>query len=103
LENLNHWTIEQWLTAILDPNQALEHKYRLHSIVTSDGQVVIGILLGKDVKATTLGCSDGSIRTIAVNEIESMKEMGNSLMPEGFEQKLSPKQLSQLLGFLRNR
>jgi putative heme-binding domain-containing protein len=103
LENLGHWTLDQWVTAILDPNQAVEPKYRQSTLLTSDGQVIAGIVLDENPQETQIALSDGSLKTIPNEDIESLKSSAVSLMPEGFEQKLTPEQLSELLGFLRSR
>lgn len=103
LENLGHWTLDQWVTAILDPNQTVEPKYRQTTILTDDGQVVAGLILQRNDRELLVGVSDGSVKTIDVDQIEDEKSAGVSLMPVGFEQKFSPQQLAELLGFLRSR
>ncbi len=103
LENLGHWTLDQWVTAILDPNQAVEPKYRQSTLLTDDGQVVTGLVLQRNDQELSVGISDGSVKTVAVEQIEDEKSAGVSLMPVGFEQKLSPQDLAELLGFMRSR
>ncbi len=103
LENLRHWTLDQWATAILDPNQAVEPKYRQSNLLTSDGQIVAGIVIERDPHHVVVAVSDGSLKTLVTESIESEKDTGVSLMPVGFEQKLSPQQLAELIGFVRSR
>ncbi len=103
LENLGHWTLDQWIAAVLDPNSAVEPKYRQTSIMTDDGQVVAGLVLERNERELLIGVSDGSVKSVASDTIEDEKDAGLSLMPVGFEQKLSPQQLSELIGFLRSR
>ncbi len=101
LENLAHWTLDQWVTAVLDPNQTVEPKYRQSNVLTSDGQVVAGLVLQRGQQELVVGVSDGSLKRVAVADIDDEKDGGPSLMPVGFEQKLTPEQLSELIGFLR--
>ena len=103
LENLGHWTLDQWITAVLDPNAAVEPKYRQTSILTDDGQVVVGLVLERNERELLVGISDGSVKSVPAESIEDEKDAGLSLMPIGFEQKLTPEQLSELIGFLRSR
>lgn len=103
LENLGHWTLDQWIAAVLDPNAILEPKYRQTSILTDDGQVVAGLVLERNERELLVGLSDGSVKSVAVESIEDEKDAGLSLMPVGFEQKLTPEQVSELIGFLRSR
>lgn len=103
LENLKHWTLEQWTTAILDPNRNVEPKYHQVTLLTIDDQVFAGIIQQRSDEMLQLAQSDGSIREIAVDEIETIQQTRHSLMPEGIEEKVDPRQLAELLGFLRNR
>ncbi len=101
LENLKQWTTEQWVTAILDPNRALEPKYHQYMILTTDGQVFAGVIENRSSTSILIAVGDGSRREIALADIESMKDVGVSLMPEGLESAMSPEQLSSLLAFVR--
>jgi len=102
LENLKHWTTDQWLTAVLDPNRNLEPKYHQYSVLTTNGQVFSGVIESQTSSAVVLAMSDGSRREILLTDIETLKDMGISLMPEGIETSLSPDQLSDLLDFVRH-
>jgi putative heme-binding domain-containing protein len=101
LENLGHWTLDQWVTAVLDPNQTVEPKYRQTTLLTTQGQVVAGLVLERGPQELLVGLGDGSTRRVAVADIEDEKDAGPSLMPVGFEQKLTPEQLAELIGYLR--
>ncbi len=101
LENLQHWTLDQWVTAVLDPNQAVEPKYRQSTLLTEDGQVIAGLVLQRGEQELHVGVSDGSIKQILLSDIAEEQQSGPSLMPVGFEQKLTPEQLSELIGFVR--
>jgi hypothetical protein len=50
-----------------------------------------------------LALSDGSVRSWETGELAEVQESGLSLMPEGFETKLTPAQLADLIGYLRSR
>jgi len=103
IENLGHWTNSQWVTAIMDPNQAVEPKYKQSSVLTTDDLILSGIVVTQTAQTLMIAGTDGRIQEIKSSDVESMKDSGISLMPEGFELKLSPQQLSELLGFLRDR
>ncbi len=103
LENLKHWTLDQWVTAILDPNQSVDPKYRQSILVTQDGQALSGMIVERSAQDLLLGISDGSFKSLPVSTVAEEKDAGISLMPVGFEQKITPVQLSELLGYLRSR
>lgn len=102
LENLKHWTIDQWLTGILDPNRNVEPKFMQSTILTADDQVFVGIVLERTPSATRLAQADGTIRSVPTSDVLQIRESQTSLMPEGFEEKLSPEQIAELLGYLRS-
>jgi putative membrane-bound dehydrogenase-like protein len=103
LDNLGHWTLDQWVGSVLDPNRAVEPRYRQTLVLTHEGQSFAGIALEHSAAGLQLALSDGSVRTWETADLAEVQESGLSLMPEGFETKLSPAQLADLLGYLRSR
>lgn len=101
LENLTNWTPQQWLVAILDPNRAIEPKYHQYSLLTEDGQTLAGLIEDRSSQSLTLAAADGSRHEVPLDEIEQLKDLGVSLMPEGLETKLDAAALSDLLAYLQ--
>lgn len=101
LENLTNWTPQQWMVAILDPNRAIEPKYHQYSLLTEDGQTLAGLIEDRSSHSLTLAAADGSRHEVPLDEIEQLKDLGVSLMPEGLETKLDPAALSDLLAYLQ--
>ncbi len=102
---------EQLLEDILDPNRRLTGEYAAVVVVTKDGEVLTGILVGESPTAVQLkrqtgmseGKSEGISESIPRGAIEVFRGTGKSLMPEGFEQSISPVEFADLLAFLRKR
>ncbi|GIW97411.1 MAG: hypothetical protein KatS3mg111_0744 [Pirellulaceae bacterium] len=103
LNNLQHWTTDQWVQAILDPNAAVEPKYRQVQVLTRDDEVLTGVVVRQDEHRLQVALADGSLREVPVSRVARQKETSVSLMPEGFEGKLSPEDLAQLIAYLRSR
>jgi putative heme-binding domain-containing protein len=103
INNLAHWTNEQWVKAIMDPNETVEPKYHQASLLTQDGRVLVGMIESRDERTIQLATADGKHETFPVAEIESVEPSLVSLMPEGFEEKLTPAQLAELIAYLRSR
>jgi len=101
LSNLGHWTLDQWATAIMNPNQAVEPKYQQSTVLTNDGRVLSGIVQGRTAQTLRLAASDGTVQELSMSDVDSVQESKVSLMPEGFETKLTTDQFSQLLEYLR--
>lgn len=96
-------TDEQLLTAILDPNRAVEDRYRAFTVETRDGEIYSGMVLSESANSLTLMEASGAERTLLRADVAEMSAGGLSLMPEGFEQSLSPEQLADLLALIRER
>lgn len=81
----------------------MEPPFHQYAVLTLNGQVLSGIIESRTATSIHMALSDGSRRQIPLDEIESMKDTGISLMPEGIEAAISPEQLSDLLDYARNR
>lgn len=101
VENLKHWSDEQWLTAILDPNQSVEQKFQQLMVVTDAGSVEVGILIQQNASTIRLARADGQLVDLATAEIADWKQQTVSLMPEGFETRLTAQQLGQIIDYLK--
>ncbi|MEZ6062570.1 MAG: c-type cytochrome [Planctomycetaceae bacterium] len=90
------------LTAILDPNKAVEAKFLSYTAVTSDGLSINGMLLNETGNSLTLLASDGKEHVVARTDIDELIASGRSLMPEGLEKDLSPQDLADVIAFVQS-
>lgn len=88
------------LTAILDPNAAVEDKYRNYSVLTIDGVATAGIIVNESSTAIELQMQENKRKTILREDIEQIQNTGTSLMPEGLEKQIPPAAMNDLLAFL---
>ena len=91
---------EALLREILDPNRAVDQRYAEYVAVTTDGVVKNGILVEETSGAITLRGQQGQDTTLLRSELDSLTATGKSLMPEGFENQITPDEMSDLLTFL---
>jgi putative heme-binding domain-containing protein len=89
------------LTAILDPNQAVEARYVNYMATTKNGLTFTGILAGETGASITLIGTDGKPQTILRKDLDELTSTGKSLMPEGLEKELQPQDLADLIAFIR--
>jgi putative heme-binding domain-containing protein len=89
------------LTAILDPNRAVESKFISYTALTTDGRTFNGMLLSETGNSLTLMGVDGKEQVIARNELEELISSNRSLMPEGLEKDLSAKDLIDVITFVQ--
>lgn len=101
LSGLATKTPAQLLVDILDPNREVLPNFISYIAVTKDGEVRTGLLAAESDGAITLRRAEGVTETLLRAEIEELRVTGRSLMPEGFEQNLSPQDLANLIAYLR--
>lgn len=93
---------EALLTAILDPNAAVESSYAIYRVKKKDGTEMEGYLVKRDNRGTTLGFMGGSEQFIQTSDIQSEGFLtGRSFMPAGLIDSYSDKQVADLLAYIR--
>jgi putative membrane-bound dehydrogenase-like protein len=102
LAALNNRAPATFLTAILDPNQAIEATWMLFIAKTKDGRTLAGAVAEETSSAITLVGIDGSRTKIPRVQLASLESAGRSLMPEGLEAAISIDQMADLLTYLKS-
>ena len=74
---------ETMLVAILDPNRAVEARYKSYTATTQEGLSYTGIVTLESDTSITLTLADGKQQSLLRSEIEELTTGGKSLMPEG--------------------
>jgi putative membrane-bound dehydrogenase-like protein len=101
LGTVHNWTAEGIMISILDPNLSISHGYDMWDVVLNNGTSMQGIISVETPNAITLTSEGGVKNTIARTNIKSLKTMGVSAMPVGFENKIDKQQMADILAFLR--
>ncbi len=89
------------LTAILDPNRAVEAKFLSYTAVTSDGKSVSGMLLSETGNSVTLVSTDGKEHVLLRRDLDQLISSQRSLMPEGLEKDLSKQDIADVITFVQ--
>jgi len=93
---------EAFLTAILDPDAAMESSYAVYRVTKKDGNSLEGYLAKKDNRGTTIAFMGGSEQFIQAADIASEGFLGGrSFMPKGLIDNYSDEQVSDLLAYIR--
>jgi putative heme-binding domain-containing protein len=90
------------LTAILDPNQAVEAKFLSFTAATLSGQTYAGMMLTETGTSITLIGADGKEHILPRAELELLSGSNRSFMPEGFEKDLTVQDLADVIRFLQS-
>ena len=90
------------LVAILDPNRAVEDKFRTYVALTSDGRQFTGMITNETGNSITLTGADAKEQTILRTDLDELLSSGKSMMPEGMEKELPPQDMADVIAFTRS-
>ena len=91
------------IQSLLDPSAEVDPAYRTWQVVTVDGEVLAGVIASQDEQQVRLRCDPlrpDDERIVARDDIESIVESPQSLMPAGLLDPLSPQQIVDLLEYV---
>ena len=88
------------LQSIIHPNEAVEDKYLGYAIATHAGDTSLGLMESVSGGSISLRLANGSTQQIVRSDIATLTSTGVSLMPEGFGESLTVKDMNDLLGYL---
>ena len=94
-------TVDDFLLAIIDPNAAVDPKFVTYDIETKDGRSLSGLVKDETASSLTLIQAGGVTETVLRSAIHEMRALQLSLMPEGLEQSLSPQEMADLIGWIK--
>ncbi len=102
LASVGDKSVQGLLTAILDPNRAVESRYINYLASTKAGKTYSGILASETSTSITLVGNDGKAQQLLRNELDDLASTGKSLMPDGLEKDLSPQDIADIIAFVRS-
>jgi putative membrane-bound dehydrogenase-like protein len=91
---------EKVLINIVDPNREVAPNYFTYLVETANGESILGILARETGGSVILRQAFGKEETIPRSKIISMRNQGQSLMPEGLEAGLDAQGVADLLEFI---
>jgi putative membrane-bound dehydrogenase-like protein len=92
---------EAVLYNVIAPNAEVDPRFMEYVVLTSDGQVMSGVIAGETSTAVTLRGPEDKTTTILRVDIDDIHTTGKSLMPEGFEKTIDKKSMANLITFLQ--
>jgi putative membrane-bound dehydrogenase-like protein len=101
LASVGDKSVQGLLTAILDPNRAVESRYINYAASTKSGKTYNGIIASETSTSITLVGNDGKSQQLLRNELDELFSTGKSLMPEGLEKDITPKEMGDIIEFIR--
>ncbi len=88
------------LSNILDPNASVPPKDVQYVVVDQNGRTYSGIIAAQTATSLTLERGEGARDTILRSQVSELASTGLSLMPDGFEKRISKAEMADLVAFL---
>lgn len=101
LRSVSNRTKINLLAMILNPNADISPGYDGYMIETKDGRSLAGIMVNESPALVVLRAPGGAEHTVPRSDIENIKPMDSSIMPEGLETSLTIQEMSDLLEFIQ--
>jgi len=89
------------LAHVLAPNRYLLPNYETYVLVDTNGRTFTGMITAQTATSITLTREENKADTILRANIEEIASTGRSLMPEGFEKKLTKQDMADLIAYLQ--
>jgi putative heme-binding domain-containing protein len=89
------------LVSLVDPAGVVRKEYQAYNLATKDGRIVSGLIVEQTPDVITLRGAKGERTRVARSQIEDLKEMETSLMPESLYKEFGPQQLRDLFSYLQ--
>lgn len=94
--------VERMLSSIVNPSVEIREGFENYVAVAADGRVLNGFLVQKDSQVVILRGVDGQNVILRQDEIDDLRVLPQSVMPEGTLKTLADQQLRDLFAYLRS-
>lgn len=94
--------LERMLISVINPGLEIREGFENYLVVTTDGRVLNGFLVERDSQVAILRGVDGQNVILKQDDIEEMKVVPQSVMPEGVLKTFNEQQLRDLFAYLRS-
>jgi putative heme-binding domain-containing protein len=88
------------MESILEPSKEIAPEYEAVAVATRDGQVITGLRINETNFSIQLHEENGRFHSFLKRDLEEVKVMKKSLMPENFGELLTVKDLHDLFAYL---
>lgn len=101
LDGIGNRDARRLLEDILKPDLNVDRAFRTTTLLTVDGAVLTGLVRNADESEVTLTAANGTLSTIASDDIEVRREGTASLMPSNFHETLTSEELACVVAYLQ--
>ncbi len=94
--------VQEILESIIYPSQVISDQYASHTVITTDGKQLQGLVVPDGDGKIKLIPSQGDPKILAESDIDEILPNNTSAMPEGLLNNLSLEQIADLFAYLMN-
>lgn len=95
-------TREKLIESILDPSREVSPQFTSWTLVSTDGQVLTGMIVHENEGTTVLGDSTGKTTTVKTADVEERVPQKTSVMPEKLAERMTRREFLDLIAFLES-
>ena len=100
LTTANRKDRDYMLISLVDPNVVIRKEFLSHVVQMRDGRVLNGLIVERTDAGLTIANAKNERVTLAVADIEELRESPVSLMPDDLYRQLKPQELRDLFAYL---
>ena len=94
--------LEAVLLNIIDPNREVKPQFLAYSAELKNMRVVTGLITAETANGLTIRRADGISESISRADVENLRSLGVSYMPEGIEKLIDLPTMADLLAYLNS-
>jgi len=87
-------------SSIIYPSAGINFGFEGYKLKLKDGSTLMGYILGRTENKITIKMMGATIKEIPLKDVEDMKAIEKSLMPEGFDKVMEEQELVDLVAYL---
>ncbi len=100
LDGYERGNVNFWLAGIIEPSLEIREGFQSYVALTDDGRVINGMIADQGPQTVTLRNADNQLTVLSRDEIEELKTLPTSLMPEDTLEELTEDQIRDLFAYL---
>jgi putative heme-binding domain-containing protein len=100
LDAYDRGNVNFWLIAMVEPSAEIREGYQSYAALTDDGRVVTGMIASQDKNSVSIRSADNQLTTLQREEIETLRALPASLMPEDQIKGLTEQQIRDLFSYV---
>jgi putative heme-binding domain-containing protein len=101
LDGYERGNLDFWLINMVDPSAEIREGFQSFSVLTSDGRLLTGMIEDRSGTSITLRSADDQRSELPVSDIDELRPLATSLMPDDLLKGLNPQEIRDLMAYLR--